>query len=138
MSFSTPTEATDVAIREGGCICRKVRFRTRGEPKWVVWCHCADCRRHTGAPASAYASFNLDAIELTGGEITKFASSPPSLRGFCGRCGSTLTGEADDMPGEVHFHIGAFDAPETLVPHGEAYSKERLPWTPPTGLVSVR
>lgn len=138
MSSTLTAEATDVALRKGGCTCGSVRFRTQGNPKWVLWCHCADCRRHSGAPASAYASFSLDAIEMTKGEITKFASSPPSLRGFCATCGSTLTAEVDYMPGELHFHVGAFDAPETLPPQGEAFSNERLPWTPNTGLVSVR
>ena len=33
-------------------------------------------------------------------------------RGFCARCGSTLTYETDALPGEIHVHIGALDRPE--------------------------
>ena len=78
---------------EGGCLCGAVRFRAAGSPKWVIWCHCQSCRRHSGAPVSVFAGFEAPAVEVTKGEITKFASSPGTIRGFCGRCGSTMTCE---------------------------------------------
>ena len=40
------------AAHEGRCLCGAVRFRAWGPPKWVMWCHCDSCRRHSGAPAS--------------------------------------------------------------------------------------
>ena len=39
-------------------------------------------------------------------------TSPGVRRGFCARCGSTLTYETDALPGEIHVHIGALDRPE--------------------------
>jgi hypothetical protein len=114
--------------RAGGCMCGAFRFRASGPPKWIVWCHCQSCRKHSGAPASTYVCFDESAIEVTKGEITKFASSAPALRGFCSTCGSTLTAQVDYMPGELHFHIGAFDEPELLAPVGAAFVEERLPW----------
>ena len=113
---------------EGGCICGGVRFRASGPPKWTIWCHCQSCRKHTGAPASAFAAFDEAVVEMTNGAITKFSSSPGVRRGFCATCGSTLTCEGDTRPGELHFHIGAFDAAERLAPMGEFYPEERLPW----------
>lgn len=75
---------------EGRCLCGAVRFIARGEPTEVSWCH---CRRHTGAPASAFVAFRREAYAVSEGEITKFNSSPGRLRGFCARCGSTMTCE---------------------------------------------
>ena len=49
-------------------------------------------------------------------------------RGFCGRCGSTLTYEGDRWPGEIHLHVGAFDDPGALAPAGHAFADERVPW----------
>ena len=43
-------------------------------------------------------------------------------------CGLTLICESDRAPGELHFHIGAFDRPEMLAPMAEDYPEERLPW----------
>ena len=78
---------------EGRCLCGAVRFIARGEPAELSWRHCQSCRRHTGAPASAFVAFKRDAYVVTEGEITKFNSSPGRLRGFCVRCGSTMTCE---------------------------------------------
>lgn len=113
---------------EGGCLCGAVRFRASGDPKWTLWCHCQSCRKHSGAPVSAFVSFDVGKVETTAGEITKFASSPGVLRGFCARCGSTLTCENEKMPGEAHFHLGAFDRPEDFVPTGAFFKEERLAW----------
>jgi len=115
-------------IRLGGCLCGAVRFRAEGAPKWTAWCHCQSCRKHTGAPAAAFAGFERDAVAITHGKIAKFASSPGVARGFCAVCGSTLTYEGDRWPREIHLHIGALDDPNATPPDGEAFVEERLSW----------
>ncbi len=116
------------AVREGGCLCGAVRFRAEGDPKWVAFCHCTSCRRHTGAPVSAYAGYERDRVVVSGDGFTAFASSPGVRRGFCARCGATLTYEGERWPTEMHFHVGAFDDPAGVVPTGHAFPEERLPW----------
>jgi hypothetical protein len=114
--------------REGGCLCGAVRFRAEGEPKWVAFCHCSSCRKHTGAPVSAFAGYERDRVAWTTTPLTIFASSPGVRRGYCAKCGSTLTYEGDRWPTEMHFHIGAFDDPANVIPTGHAFPEERLPW----------
>lgn len=113
---------------EGRCLCGAVRLRAIGAPKWVLWCHCESCRRHSGAPASVFVSFADDAVTILSGEIAKFMSSPGVERGFCSRCGSTLTCSNPKLSGETHLHIGAFDRASELTPTGEFFADERLPW----------
>jgi hypothetical protein len=115
-------------IHEGRCLCGAVRFQAFGRPKWVFWCHCESCRRHTGAPASVFVSFAVNAVTVTRGEITTYTSSPGVERGFCARCGSTLTCSNEKLPNESHFHIGAFERPTELAPTGELFPSEKLPW----------
>lgn len=67
---------------EGGCLCGEVRFRATGQPKWIVWCHCESCRKHSGAPASVFVSYEHTAIMMTEGAITKFESSI-GVKGLC-------------------------------------------------------
>jgi len=114
---------------EGGCLCGAVRFTATGEPKGVYWCHCQSCRRHTGAPVSVFVAFEPRAYTVTRGEITKFDSSPgKTRRGFCGKCGSTLTCESLPEVTLTHFHIGAFDQAARLQPTKHYFVEERLPW----------
>ena len=115
---------------EGGCLCGAIRFVATGRPKAVYWCHCESCRSHTGAPVAALALYDLKDYTVTKGEIAKFDSTPgQTRRGFCARCGSTLTCESLPGPTETHFHIGAFDQPAKLQPSKKQYfAEERLPW----------
>jgi hypothetical protein len=115
-------------IWEGGCLCGDVRFRAHGAPKWTSWCHCQSCRRHSGAPAAAFACFDAANVEMLAGGITRFRSSPRTVRGFCARCGSTLTCGGEQAPGEEHIHIGAFDRAAELPPRAQYFAEERLPW----------
>lgn len=114
---------------EGGCLCGAVRFRADGAPMWLAWCHCQSCRRHSGAPGAVFVAFDEGSLTVTNGEITKFESSPGMRRGFCSRCGSTLTCQGEQRPGELHIHVGAFDrAAELPAPRFHFFPEERLPW----------
>jgi len=105
-----------------------VRFEVRGAPKWTAYCHCHSCRKHTGAPVSAFAGFERSQVAFAQGQLATFASSPGVKRGFCPACGSTMTYEGDRWPTEIHFHVGAFDMPQDFPPRGHAFAEERLPW----------
>jgi hypothetical protein len=118
-------------IYEGRCLCGDIHFKATGKPKWVLWCHCQSCRRHSGAPASVFVAFADDAVSLTSGVIAKYESSPGVERGFCARCGSTLTCSNPKLPGETHFHIGAFERADGLAPTGAFFADERVPWFDP-------
>lgn len=112
----------------GRCLCGDVKFVATGEPLGVAWCHCDSCRRHSGAPVSVFVAFRRDAYTVTNGEITKFNSSPGRWRGFCARCGSTLTCEGESSSPETHFHIGAFEEAARFKPTRHIFPEERLPW----------
>jgi hypothetical protein len=115
-------------IYSGHCLCDAVRFEATGKPKWVLWCHCESCRRHSGAPGTVFVSFENDAVTVTQGSIAKYRSSPGVERGFCQRCGSTLTCASDRLPTETHYYVGAFERASELRPSGELFAGERLPW----------
>jgi hypothetical protein len=113
---------------EGGCLCGAVRYVVSGTPIGVAWCHCQSCRRHSGAPVSVFLAVGRDAYAVTKGDITRFNSSPGRWRGFCARCGSTLTCEGEPTSPEVHFHIGSVDRAAQFPPTRHIFPEERLPW----------
>jgi hypothetical protein len=117
--------------QEGGCLCRAIRFRLDRPPRRIGWCHCQSCRKHSGAPAAAFADCARADVTFTHGALTLYASSPGVRRGFCAVCGSTLSYESDGRPDEIDLHIGAFDRADLFTPNAPAtFPAERLPWAP--------
>lgn len=103
------------AEQTGGCLCGRVRFRTTGPLRDVIFCHCSQCRRQSGLYFAA-TSVSADALHVTGDHnLAWYAASPFARRGFCSTCGSALFWKPND---EARYAIlaGAFDNPDCLVP----------------------
>jgi hypothetical protein len=100
-------------IRTGRCACGAVSFKTRGELRGVVYCHCSQCRRQSG---HYFASTNAadDHLEISGADkITWFQSSEDARRGFCSLCGSGLFWKHRKRD-YMSILAGAFDLPSGL------------------------
>jgi hypothetical protein len=113
---------------EGGCRCGAVAFRARAEPTVVVYCHCRDCRRSSGAPISLWVGYRSERVELTRGEPTLYESSPGVRRSFCGTCGSPISFEDKRLAGETYLPGGVFDDPEAFEPEAHDWASRRLRW----------
>lgn len=114
-------------MADGGCHCGAVRFSTNGEPRHAAYCHCADCRRVSGAPVAVFVAFRWDDVAFSG-EAQVYRSSPHVIRRFCPACGTSLTYEDERLPGDVHLAIGAFDEPERFPPWEHAFDSDRIAW----------
>lgn len=114
----------------GGCMCGAVRYETAGAPSRVIHCHCESCRRHTGAPAATLAVYRVEQVTFGGEERQVYRSSPGVGRAFCGKCGTSLTFEADlDGYGPIcALHISSFDDPAALTPTDHSFYATRIPW----------
>lgn len=120
---------TDSAkVREGGCHCGRVRFRTTGAPRFVERCHCESCRRTTGGAFSTWIGFPSDSVEWLAEPPTDYASSAGVRRGFCRSCGTPISFGSGRWPNETHLLIGAFDDPAAFTPTGDFFPEEALPW----------
>jgi hypothetical protein len=112
-----------VRVRVGGCFCGAVRFSVRGEPLVVGTCHCADCRKATGAAFVFYADWPRSAFTSTG-QTQAFKG-----RSFCPACGSRVF-HLSESTAEVM--IGALDdAPGDLRPSREGWTVRREHWLVP-------
>ena len=79
----------------------------------------------------AWAIYPDDGVRLTRGALTTYASSPGVERGFCARCGGSLTYRRANRPGLFDITLGSLDEPERLAPLKEIWVDERLPWVAP-------
>jgi hypothetical protein len=112
----------------GGCLCGLVRFEADGDPLWVAHCHCSSCRHHTGSAVATFVGFRRSQVTFNTRDRSIYASSPGVWRGFCARCGTPLSYEAESAPGELHLYVGTFDEPAAFVATTHVFYGERLPW----------
>lgn len=115
-------------LREGGCLCGRIRYRVTGEPRWVAHCHCRSCQLATGAAFATYAGFVRQDFDVRKGVPTVANSSPGVSRCFCPHCGTALTYESERWPGEVHIFVATLDDPEALRPQVHVNVAEKLAW----------
>ena len=86
------SERIDVACtRHGGCLCGAVRFRAVGPFRDACFCHCESCRRAAGATPVAWGTVDRSDFHVEHGELTIAETSEDVERGFCSRCGSSIT-----------------------------------------------
>lgn len=111
----------------GRCLCGSVTFEGRGDPKWVIHCHCRNCQRASGAGFLTYIGFMSDHFDWTGTPPNVYNSSPGVERGFCPNCGSTLSFARPDR-GEISVFAGVLDNPNGLTPGGHAFFEHHMDW----------
>ena len=114
-------------IIHGGCLCGAVRYAAAGEPFNVTHCHCADCRRSSGAAFVTWASFRRADFRFTQGE-PRVLLWAERLRSFCAACGTPLTFMIAPGAAEVDVTVCTFDQPAAIVPADHTWVEDRLPW----------
>ena len=113
---------------DGGCLCGAVRFRLRGDPFWVSYCHCGDCRKASGGAFMVFAGYRREQVEMLGAGPAVHSSSTGVRRSFCAECGTPMAYEHEALGGEIYLHIGTIDGAEALAPVCHAWDSQRLPW----------
>jgi hypothetical protein len=116
---------------DGGCLCGRVRFCISGPPLVVTHCHCSMCRRAAGAAFITWVTLRPEYFRWTAGEPAYFRSSAPVRRGFCPKCGTTLSFQRDDRPDEIDVTAATLDDPEVVRPQDHIYWGSRLSWAVP-------
>jgi len=117
-------------VYAGGCLCGAVRYEVTGAVRDPCFCHCATCRRATGAPMVPWGTFRREAMRLTHGRLSEYRSSAQVWRGFCARCGTSLTYRHESRPAEIDVTLATLDDPTLLTPAMHVWVKDRLPWMP--------
>lgn len=112
----------------GQCYCGETRFTASESPSVVTYCHCADCRRVTGAPVAAFAAFRTEALTFTPDARTFVTVNKGVTRGFCGTCGSPMTGEYNYLLDQTYIALGLIDQANDLPPGLHAQTHGQLRW----------
>lgn len=118
---------------EGGCTCRKVRYRLLSAPLFVHCCHCRWCQRETGASFALNAMIEADRVELLAGEPRPVQTPSNSGRGQkitrCPECHIAVWSNYAGAGDAVHFvRVGTLDNPDRLPPDIHIFTSSKQPW----------
>lgn len=117
-----------VGTLTGGCLCGNVRYRLTGSPNNVTYCHCETCRRAAGAPVVVWAEYPVSQVELDQSAMRFYESSAIGERGFCPRCGTTLTFQYIQGRENIDISAATLDDPDQLPPEDHLWTKSRISW----------
>jgi hypothetical protein len=100
----------------GGCCCGAVRYRLASAPFDAGYCHCATCRRSSGAPVLAFATVPLQDFLVVSGEPRRRRSSDSGERWFCADCGTQLAMHVAHQPDTIDFTLCSLDDADAVRP----------------------
>ena len=128
---------------EGGCDCRRVRYRLASAPLFVHCCHCRWCQRESGA------SFALNAM-IESDRLTNLGDAPelvdtPSESGQgqqiarCPTCRVAVWSHyAGSGPVLSFVRVGTLDQPDLLPPDVHIFTASKQSWVVlPPGVPAV-
>ncbi len=128
---------------EGGCDCRRVRYRMTSAPLIVHCCHCRWCQRESGSAFALNAMIESDRVDLLG-EAPEIVDTP-SASGLgqriarCPHCRIAVWSHyAGAGPAVSFVRVGTLDDPDRLPPEIHIFTASKQPWVIlPSGVPAV-
>jgi hypothetical protein len=124
---------TDSATFDGGCTCRRIRYRLASRPLFVNCCHCRWCQRETGSAFAINAMIEADRVELLCGEVDVVDTPSESGQGQrisrCPACRVAVWSNYSGSGDVVRFiRVGTLDEPDRLPPDVHIFTASKQPW----------
>jgi len=116
---------------EGGCLCRRVRFRTNSDPIATRVCWCRDCQAFAAGSGTVNVIFPVEGFEVEG-ETRDYVSTSDGgnvmHRRFCPTCGVPLFSASEARPTLIIARAGTLDDPERVRPSGTIWTASAPSW----------
>ena len=118
---------------DGGCSCRRVRYRLLTSPLFVHCCHCRWCQRESGAAFALNAMIESDRVVELGAapELvdTPSASGEGQVIARCPHCHVAVWSHYGGAGPLLKFvRVGTLDEPDHLPPDIHIFTASRQPW----------
>jgi hypothetical protein len=128
-----PNEAPPEAPLEGGCDCRRVRYRLASAPLVVHCCHCRWCQRESGSAFALNAMIESERLTLLGEPPELVHTPSESGRGQdiarCPGCRVAVWSHyAGGGPLVSFVRVGTLDDPDRLPPDIHIFTASKQPW----------
>ena len=125
--------STEAVFYDGGCTCRRLRYRMTSKPLFVHCCHCRWCQRETGASFALNAMIEADRVQLLQGEVEVVDTPSNSGKGQkiarCPKCRIAVWSNYAGGGDALRFvRVGTLDAPDLLPPDVHIFTASKQPW----------
>ena len=107
------------------CLCKGVKFRTKGEHRNVSNCHCIQCRKTHGIYGAYSNVKDKDIVFLNKKTLRWFKSSKNAKRGFCNKCGASIFFKFNKSK-NISISAGMFDKSLKVKTTRNIFIKNRL------------
>ena len=127
-------------VAEGGCTCRRIRYRLESRPLFVHCCHCRWCQRESGAAFALNAMIEADRVTNLGEQPdlveTPSASGLGQKVARCPNCHVAVwSNYAGSGPVTKFVRVGTLDQPDRLPPDVHIFTASKQPWISLSGNV---
>lgn len=119
---------------EGGCDCRRIRYRLTTAPLFVHCCHCRWCQRESGSAFALNAMIESDRVALLG-EAELALIDTPSDSGLgqqiarCPVCKVAVWSHYAGAGSLISFvRVGTLDDPDRWPPDVHIFTASKQPW----------
>lgn len=112
----------------GRCFCGAIRYAVDGPERFACLCYCESCQRASGAPVVGWATYQKKSFRLLAGEMRMHPSSPGVARGHCSQCGSSISYETQNRPGEIDLSLNTLDDPNGPKVRAHIWTEDKPPW----------
>jgi hypothetical protein len=115
----------------GSCACGRIRYEIRGELLGpITYCHCWQCRKHSGSSFGTTAAIKTDEFHIVAGKelMSSWESSPGVHRCFAGCCGSPIYKRYDAAPDMLGFRLGTLDSDPGRTGDVHIMVDSKVPW----------
>lgn len=117
----------------GGCDCGAIRYECSAEPIVMFNCHCRACQKITGGPYVPAVLLPANAFRLTRGTLRHHFTASERMgkhkRGFCGDCGSRITGGESEKPTPwIGVTASSLDDPGKFRAQFDIFVSSAQPW----------
>lgn len=118
---------------QGSCFCGQIRYQVELPSKFVVHCHCSECRRASGAAFVTWLGTWENRFKLIMGQENLMTYRPieDSSRSFCSKCGSQLFFRCERWKDEVHVTLATLHDSADRLPQANVFYSNKATWYDP-------
>jgi hypothetical protein len=112
----------------GQCLCGAVHYAVADKFRYALNCHCANCRRATGAAFKPFAGIERDQLRvMEGSDHLLIYGGVTAHHARCRTCGSLLYSVVRDGA-YVHVALGTLTDDPSIRPSAHIFVGSKAPW----------